>query len=282
LIGGKTVKKIGFKTGSFFLYIVLVLVGIFMLLPLVWMTSAAFKPMSEIIQVPPTWFPRHFTFDNIRQVFIQLNFGRYYFNSILTTAIIVASVLLTSAMAGYGFAKFKFRGKNFAFMLILSSMMIPFQVKMIPMYQMAIGLKITDSYLGVVLPWLFDAMGIFLMTQFMSLIPTSILEAAWMDGAGELSIFFKIVMPQMGPPMAALTIFTFSWSWEEFLWPLIVTTSDKVRTLPVGLQFFSEQYGANVHWQMAGSFLAIIPVLIIFFFMQKHFVESIAMTGVKG
>ncbi|KKC30558.1 carbohydrate ABC transporter permease [Caldanaerobacter subterraneus] len=266
----------------FLLYGILIIGAVWMLLPLAWMTSAAFKPMSEIIQVPPTWIPKHFTLDNIKEVFKQVPFARYFLNSIVTTGVIVLSVLLTSTMAGYGFAKFNFKGKRILFLLILSSLMIPFQVRMIPLYQIAQHLKIVDTYLGVVFPWLFDAMGVFLMNQFMLTIPNELIEAARIDGASEGRIFFTIVIPQLKPAISALAIFTFSWSWEEFLWPLIVTNSDRVRTLPVGLQYFSEQYGINIHWQMAGAFVAILPVLIVFFIMQKQFVEGITLTGLKG
>lgn len=266
----------------FLLYGILIIGAVWMLLPLAWMTSAAFKPMSEIIQVPPTWIPKHFTLDNIKEVFKQIPFARYFLNSIVTTGVIVLSVLLTSTMAGYGFAKFNFKGKRILFLLILSSLMIPFQVRMIPLYQIAQHLKIVDTYLGVVFPWLFDAMGVFLMNQFMLTIPNELIEAARIDGASEGRIFFTIVIPQLKPAISALAIFTFSWSWEEFLWPLIVTNSDRVRTLPVGLQYFSEQYGINIHWQMAGAFVAILPVLIVFFIMQKQFVEGITLTGLKG
>lgn len=263
-------------------YAILIIGAIWMLLPLVWMTSATFKPMAEIIQVPPTWIPKHFTLENIKEVFEQLPFARYFMNSVITTIIIVFSVLLTSSMAGYGFAKFNFPGKNIMFFLVLSSLMIPFQVKMIPLYQMAQKMKIIDTYTGVVFPWLFDAMGVFLMNQFMATLPNELIEAARIDGASEIGIFFRIILPQMGSSLSALAIFTFSWSWEEFLWPLIVTNSDKARTLPVGLQYFSEQYGVNIHWQMAGAFVAILPVLIMFFLLQKQFVEGIALTGMKS
>jgi len=263
-------------------YAILIIGAIWMLLPLVWMTSAAFKPMAEIIQVPPTWIPKHFTLENIKEVFEQLPFARYFMNSVITTIIIVFSVLLTSSMAGYGFAKFNFPGKNIMFFLVLSSLMIPFQVKMIPLYQMAQKMKIIDTYTGVVFPWLFDAMGVFLMNQFMATLPNELIEDARIDGASEIGIFFRIILPQMGSSLSALAIFTFSWSWEEFLWPLIVTNSDKARTLPVGLQYFSEQYGVNIHWQMAGAFVAILPVLIMFFLLQKQFVEGIALTGMKS
>ncbi|WP_162991077.1 carbohydrate ABC transporter permease [Biomaibacter acetigenes] len=121
-----------------------------------------------------------------------------------------------------------------------------------------------------------------MMNQFMLTIPKELIEAARIDGASEIGIFFKIVLPQMGSAISALAIFTFSWSWEEFLWPLIITNSDRVRTLPVGLQYFSEQYGVNIHWQMSGAFVAILPVLIMFFILQKQFVEGIALTGMKG
>ncbi len=160
--------------------------------------------------------------------------------------------------------------------------MVPFQSRMIPLYKMTLGLHINNSLFGVAFPWLVDAFGIFLLRQFMLSVPTDLIEAARMDGAGELRIFWRIVLPLTRPALATVAIFTFLSTWEEFLWPLIVTDDDHARTLPVGLQSFSEQYSTNIHWQMAGSLLATLPLLIGFVVFQRQIIAGIATSGLKG
>lgn len=245
--------------------------SVVMLLPLAWMTSSALKPLYEVMRIPPTWIPQEPTLDNFRAVFAQFPFGRYFLNSLITATGITLSVVLTSAMAGYALAKFDFPGRNFLFLLILSSLMIPFQT------QVAISLRLQDTLLGVMFPWLVGAFGIFLMRQFMLTIPSDLI-----DGASEARILWTIMLPLVRPALAALAIFPFLGAWEEFLWPLIITSSDASRTIPVGLQFFSEQYGTNIHWQMAGALIAALPMLAVFFLLQRQIIEGIALTGLKG
>ncbi len=264
------------------IYLILMAGSVGMLLPLVWMTSSAFKPLHEVMRIPPTWIPEEPTLDNFRAVFAQFPFGRYFLNSLITSSLITLSVVITSAMAGYALARFHFPGRDFLFVLILSSLMVPFQTRMIPLYQLAIRFHLQDTLLGVMFPWLVDAFGIFLMRQFMMTIPADLVDAARIDGASELRIFWTIMLPLVRPAIAALAIFTFLGSWEEFLWPLIITSSDVSRTIPVGLQFFSEQYGTNVHWQMAGALIAALPMLVVFFVLQRQIIEGIALTGMKG
>lgn len=263
-------------------YIVLLAGAVWTLLPLAWMVSASLKPLSEVMRIPPTWIPLQPTLDNFRQVFVQFPFGRYLLNSVIVAAVVVASVLLTSSLAGYSLAKFNVPGRTFIFFLILSSLMVPFQTRMIPLYRMAVAFRLIDTRLGVMFPWLIDAFGIFLMRQFIATIPTELIEAARIDGASEPFIFVRIILPLTKQALSALAIFTLTANWEEFLWPLIVSTSEASRTLPVGLQSFAEQYGTNIHWQMAGSVVAVAPLIIAFLVLQRQFVEGIAMTGLKG
>jgi len=252
-----------------------------MLLPFAWMLSSAFKPLPEVMQVPPTWVPHRPTIENFGAVFRQFPFGRYVLNSVIVAAVVVVSVLLISATAGYAFSKFEFPARDVIFMAMLASLMVPFQVRMIPLYLMTIRLHLVDTLAGVSFPWLFDAFGIFLMRQFMRTVPSELIEAARIDGAGEMYIFARIVLPLVRPALAALGIFTLVGNWEEFLWPLIVTNSEASRTLPVGLQSFSEQYMSNIHWQMAGAVIAVVPLVIAFFLFQKQFIQGIALTGLK-
>lgn len=263
-------------------YGILLAGAVWTLLPLAWMVSASFKPLSEVMRIPPTWIPVHPTLDNFRQVFVQFPFGRYLLNSVIVATAVIGSVLLTSALAGYSLAKFDIPGRTFIFFLILSSLMVPFQTRMIPLYKTAVALRLVDTRLGVMFPWLVDAFGIFLMRQFIATIPTELIEAARIDGASEPFIFLRVILPLSKQALSALAIFTLTANWEEFLWPLIVSTSDASRTLPVGLQSFAEQYGTNIHWQMAGSVIAVAPLLVVFLVLQRQFVEGIAMTGLKG
>lgn len=268
--------------GRLAVYLALLAGGIVMVLPLVWMTSAAFKPLEEVMRIPPTWIPESPTLANFRAVFNQFPFPRYVLNSLIVAVVVVFSTLATSTLAGYALAKFEFPGRSIVFGAILASLMIPFQVRMIPLYQMLIRLDWQDTLQGVMFPWLVDAFGIFLMRQFIRVIPNELLDAARMDGASELRVFWQIVLPLTRPALAALAIFTFLGNWEEFLWPLIVSSSDGSRTLPVGLQTFAEQYGTNTNYQMAGALIATVPVLILFFMLQKQFIEGIALSGMKG
>lgn len=262
-------------------YALLTLGALPMLLPFVWMLSSALKPLPEVMLIPPTWIPSHPALDNFVAIFKQLPFGRYFLNSVLVAAIVVAGVLVVSAMAGYAFSKFTFPGRDLLFIVMLASLMVPFQVRMIPLYLVSINLRLVDTLWGVAFPWLFDAFGIFLMRQFIQTIPTDLIEAARIDGAGELRIFWTVILPLIKPALAALGIFTLVGNWEEFLWPLIVTSSDASRTIPVGLQRFSEQYMSNIHWQMAGAVVAVAPLIIAFFFFQRQFIQGITLTGLK-
>lgn len=263
-------------------YGILILGSALMLLPFIWMVSAAFKPLDEVIRVPPTWLPERPTLDNFTQGFGQFPFWRYFFNSLVVSGIVVLGVLFTSTTAGYAFAKFSFPGRDFLFILFLASLMVPFQVRMIPLFLLTDRLGLVDTLAGVAYPWLFDAFGVFLMRQFIRTIPDELIEAARIDGASEPRIFFTVILPLVRPAVAALAIFTFVASWEEFLWPLIVSNSDRSRTLPVGLQVFNEQYGANIHWQMAVALVASLPMIFLFLFFQRQFIRGITLTGLKG
>lgn len=263
-------------------YLLIAVGGIVMLLPLLWMVSASFKPMSEIIQVPPTWIPRDFTLNNYREMFTAFPFARYFLNSVITTGIIILVTLLASTTAGYALAKFRLPGGNFIFLLFLTSLMVPFQSLMVSTYQMMVEFHLVNTYLGVVFPFLFTGTGIFMMRQFISDLPTEMIEAARIDGASEPVIFWKIVLPLLRPALAALAIPEFSSAWEEFLWPSIITSSDATRTIPIGLQYFAEQYGTRIDLQMAGSTLAALPVITGFLILQKQFIEGITFGGVKG
>ena len=255
--------------------------SVIMLFPFIWMISTSFKIPSQIISYPPTLIPRPPTLEYYIQIFAKLRFGRFFLNSGYISAIVTTSALLTSSFVGYVFAKFNFWGKEFIFIMILSTMMIPFAVTMIPLYLIISKLGWVNSHLALIIPGLYSTFGIFLMRQFMSTIPNELREAAIVDGCNEFRTFWSIILPQCKPALAALGIFTFMWNWDSFLWPLIVLTSEGKFTLPVGLSMFSQQWWTNYGLVMAGATVTVIPILIVFFIFQKQFIQGIVLTGLK-
>ena len=264
-------------------YLVLIIGALFMLMPFVWMISASFKTLAEVIQVPPQWLPKTLDLRNYREVFEQQPyFGRFFINSVVVAALTVLAVLFTSALAGYAFAKFQFRFKRALFLFVLCTMMIPFQIRMVPLFVQFSDWGLTDSYAGLVLPGIVEGFGIFLMRQFISSIPNDLMDAARIDGASEPGIFVRIILPLVQPALSALAIFTLTSNWESFLWPLLITNSEAMRTLPIGLASFSGRYIQRYDLQMAAATIAVLPMVIVFFLLQKRFVEGITLTGMKG
>jgi multiple sugar transport system permease protein len=263
--------------------LILVLGGLFMLVPLAWMLSASLMPLSEVVKVPPVWFDiSKYSLGNYRETLIDLEFARFFLNSLLIAAIITLAQLFTSSMAGYAFARFRFPGRSVLFVVVLSTMMIPFQVIMIPLFLMMIGLNLDNTFGGLILPAIVSPFGIFLMRQSMMSIPTALLEAARIDGASEFFIFFRIVLPLSRTALAALGILVFLASWDNYLWPLIITNSESLWTLPIAMSRLTEQYLSQTHLQMAGAAIMFLPILIVFLVLQRHFIEGIALGGLKG
>lgn len=262
---------------------ILVVGGIWMLLPLAWMLSASLMPLSEVIKVPPVWFaPTKYSLGNFLEVWLGVGFWRYGMNSSFVALTITASQLLTSTMAGFAFARYEFPGRTVIFIIILSTLMIPFQVIMIPLFIMMARMGLVNTFWGMIIPSIVTPFGIFLMRQFMLGIPKSLLEAARIDGAAEPYIYARIMLPLCKPALAALTIFTFLAAWDDFLWPLIIINSREKWTMPIAMSRFTEQYIAQTHLQMAGAACMFLPVLIVFLLMQRNFIEGVAMTGLKG
>jgi len=264
-------------------FLILMLGAVWMLLPLVWMLSASLMPLSEVIKVPPIWFaPAKYSLNNYIEVWGRVGFARFFFNSVFVAGTITAAQLLTSSMAGFAFARYQFPGRMLIFILILSTMMIPFQVIMIPLFIMMARLHMVNTYSGMILPAIVTPFGIFMMRQFMLGVPKPLLEAARIDGASEPYIFTRIMLPLCKPAIAALAIFAFLGSWDNFLWPLIIINSKQLWTLPIAMSRFTEQYISQTHLQMAGASIMFLPVLFVFLLMQRNFIEGIALTGLKG
>ncbi len=253
------------------------------LVPFLWMLSTSFKSSTEIIRLPPTLFPESPTLQSFRTIFTdpRVPLARFYLNSITVSISVVGMVLFTSSLAGFVFAKYQFFGHNLLFTLILATMMIPFQVTMIPMYLILVRLRLTDSLWGLVVPGATSAFGIFLMRQFVEGIPNELIDAARIDGASELGIYARVILPQLGPALATLGIFQFMGTWNDYLWPLIVITTTERRTLPIMLTWYNSQHGARHDLSMAASVLVILPILVVYFLFQRWIVQGITLTGFK-
>jgi multiple sugar transport system permease protein len=255
---------------------------VIMVFPFVWMTLSAFKQPDEIIAYPPIWIPREPSLDLLRRIWTEIDFARYFANSLLQATTVTISVLFTSAFVGYVLAKFEFWGRDAFFVMILSTMMIPWPVLLIPQYLITVKLQIINTMWGLILPGLYSTFGIFLMRQFMHSIPDELIDAARIDGASEPGIFLRIVLPLTGPAIAALAIFTFMWNWDSFIWPLVIISSQKLYTLPLGLATFTNQYWTDYAAVNAGAFISVIPVLLVYLVLQRYFIEGIALTGLKA
>lgn len=255
-----------------------------MLGPFYWTLVTSFKPQAEIRAFPPTWWPQDFTWANW-EALNDLSVGSFplfFRNSLFVTTAITLLTLLTSSMAGYVFAKLQFRGRDRLFWVVLSMMMIPFTVSIIPSFALMQRFGWIDTYWALIVPIAISPFGIFLMRQFMFSIPNDLLDAARIDGASEFSIFFRIVLPLSQAALAALAILTFMQQWDNFLWPLVVLNDPDKYTLPLGLAQFRGRLGTDVGPTAAGAILAVLPVLIVYVFAQRKFVEGIALTGLKG
>jgi multiple sugar transport system permease protein len=253
--------------------------------PFLWLIFGALKSAQEIRQIPPTFFPTVWRFDNFVRVFnvpqMPLPLHMYYLNSFTVAVAHVVLVLFTSSLVGYVLAKFRFRGRKAIFWFIMSSMIVPFQVTMIPSYLILSRLGLIDTLWGLIVPSAVDAFGIFLMQQFIFTVPDALMDSARVDGASEWRIYRSIVAPQLAASFATLAMLTFLSSWNSYLWPLIVLKSDAKRTLPIILYFFQGQAVQRLELIMAASLLIIVPMLVVFLAAQKWITRGLAFTGLK-
>jgi len=249
--------------------------------PFIWMILTSVKDMSEIYVYPPKWFPSVIHFDNYKKVFEAAPFARYYLNSIMVALLVTLGQLVTCSMAAYAFARMKFWGRNVLFFIFLGTMMIPYNVTMIPSFMVLYWLGWVDSYQALIVPGLASAFGVFLLRQFFMTIPKELEEAAVIDGASKLTILRKIIVPLSKPALATLAIFTFMGVFNDFIWALIVINSESMRTVQLGLAIFRDRYLTQWDLLMAGSVTAVLPILIVFFFAQKYFIKGITLSGLK-
>lgn len=248
--------------------------------PFFWMIASSFKPQREAVQYPPSLLPKAPTLEYYLRLFTELDFGRYFVNTVIVVLIGFIGLFLM-AMAGYAFAKFDFRGRKVLFFIVLATMMIPIQVTMIPTYLMLNGMKLTNTLLGIALPTLVSGFSIFLFRQFMSTIPTELLEAARLDGAGEFRTFWQVVLPMSGPILAVQVVLTFIAGWNSFLWPLVIASDQQFYTLSVGLALLNQQIAVNPSLQMAAASIMVVPILIVFIIFQRHVIQGFALSGLK-
>lgn len=263
-------------------YILLIILALAVLVPMIWLALSAFKPEKEIISWPPTFIPKIFTFENFSEVQDRIDIARYFLNSVIYAGGTTALAVLVNSLAGYAYAFYDFKGKNAMFLMTLATMMVPFQIIMVPLFLIVFKMGMYDTYWGLIIPRVAVAGSIFMMRAAFSGIPKELAEAARIDGESEFGIFVKIMLPQVKPAIITLIILSVNGSWNDLLWPMIITSSTKMRTLANGLALFIGQNTIEYGAAFAGALISILPMLLIYIFGQKYFVEGMAGTGLKG
>jgi len=264
------------------IYVVLTLVGIAMGAPFLYMVSTAFKAPYEVTTVPPTWIPAEPQWRNFVDIWTLFPFGRFLLNTLIVTLSVTLGQLVTSSLGAYAFARLDFPGRDTLFVGYLGTMMVPFSIVLIPLYYMMKEFHWLDTYQAQIIPWLFSAYGTFLLRQFFATIPMELEEAAIIDGASRLRILATLIVPLAKPALATLATFTFLSTWNSFLWPLIVINSQGKYVISMGLNFLQGTYFTEVHLVMAAVTVTVLPTVILFLFGQRYFIESVAITGIKG
>lgn len=263
-------------------YTFLITSSLVMVFPFFWMITTALKGQQEVYQYPPTLWPETLHWENFQHVLDTVPFGRFFVNSLFVTTLITVSQIVTSVLAGYVFARIEFPGRNLIFYLYLATLIIPTQVTMLPLFLLVSRLGWIDTYQGLTVPFLANAFAVFFLRQFFVSLPRELEDAARIDGAGRLRTLVQIILPLSRPAVATIALFTFLGHWDEYLWPLVVTNTTAMRTLPIGLRFFIEESGAQLHYMMAAALMAVAPVILLFLVAQRQFIEGIALTGTKG
>ncbi|MDE5640259.1 MAG: carbohydrate ABC transporter permease [Bifidobacterium castoris] len=264
------------KIGSVILTILLFVVAFVTVVPFIWMLLSSFAPNSEIVKVTGGLFPAPSTVGNYVGIQQKFDFLRLFANSLFIATVKTVIVIYTSAALGFVFAKMRFRGRNLLFGVVMSTMMVPWAVTIIPQYEMMTQFGWLDTYTSLIVPSLISAFGIFMFRQSISVIPDELIEAAKLDGASDTRIFHRIILPMSHNTIAALAIFTFLWNWEDYLWPFLMITDEKKQLLAVGLKLFNGQYGTDYGGLFAATSLAIVPVIIIYLIFQKQFIAGVA------
>jgi len=275
-------RSIGEARPQVWTYIVLGLGLLVVASPFAWMVLSSLKSEGEIRRVPPTWLPEAPSLANFSDLFARLDFPQFFTNSAVVATAVTVGNLVFCSMLGYVLAKSEFGGRTWLFRLVLATLMIPGMVTLVPLFVLVANIGLVNTYWGLILPFLAGPFGVFLMRQFIQGIPDELIDAARMDGASELRVFLQVVMPLCKPALATLAILTFLGSWNNFLWPLVVATSEEKYTLPVALALYSVgQNQTEYGLLLAGAVVIVVPVLAVFLLLQRYFVQGIAMTGIK-
>lgn len=263
-------------------HLILIVAAVVLMFPFVWMLSGSFKDNLEVVRMPPNLIPDTFKFSNYVEITKYFPIYRFLGNSVGVSIVTTVAQIVVCAMAAFVFAKIPFRGRETLFVLYLITMMIPMQVTMTPLFIVFQKLHLTNTYLGLILPGIFSAYGTFLLRQHIMTIPDPLIEAARMDGASYLRVFMSIILPLSKPALATLAIFAFMASWNNFLWPLIITSDKELMTLPIGLSKLQGRWATEWNILMAGNVISFIPIFIVFLFASKYFIKGMTMSGVKG
>jgi multiple sugar transport system permease protein len=263
-------------------HLVLFPLAFLMVVPLIWMVITSVETLSETRHFPPILVPHTVRLQNYSDVLQQAPFARWFLNTLVVTVVVVVGNLLFCSLAGYAFARIKFFGREVAFILVLATLMIPFQVIIIPTFIIVRKLGLIDTLGALIVPNLAGAFGIFLLRQFFRSLPIELEEAARIDGASRLGVLFKIILPLSGPALATVAVVTFLWTWNDFLWPLVTLYSPNNMTLQLGLTTFQGAHQTNTHLLMAANVMSVLPVLALFFAAQRFFIRGIATSGLKG
>lgn len=263
-------------------HIILILGAVVMLFPFFWAFSTSFKSLREIFRNPFSLFPAHPTWSNYVAIFSKIPFARYILNSFVVASATTLFQIITAVLGAYAFSRMDFKGKNFAFYSLLATMMIPSQLLMIPQYLVVAKFGWINTYEGLIIPYAATAISTFFMRQFFLTIPRDLEDAAIIDGCNQFQILTKIFLPLSKPAISTIAVFSFMWSWNGYFWPLLVVNVPDMRTIQLGLAMFRTQGGIQWGQFMAGTIIATLPILVVYFFAQKHFIKSITLTGLKG
>jgi multiple sugar transport system permease protein len=264
------------------LYSLLIVGAVLALLPMVWMVSASLMPSGEASTYPPRFFPSRITLEHYADLFTRLNLGRYLLNSAFIALVVTTCSLAINSMAGYAFAKLRFKGRERLFRVLSAGLVLPTQVAMLPLFLLLKNMGLINTYWGVIIPGLASIFGIFLVRQYAIAIPDEMLDAARVDGASEFRIFWSIVVPGIVPILATLAIWTFLATWNDFMWPLIVLSDESRYTLPVALANLAGEHVQDTELMMAGSVITVVPVMLVFLFLQRYYIQGVMAGSVKG
>jgi multiple sugar transport system permease protein len=262
-------------------YALLIIVGIIAAFPFYYMVALSLSSPEEVYHFPPPLLPQELLFSNFVRVWEAAPFGRFLINSLIVALVVSAAHIFFDSLAGFVFAKYRFRGRDPLFMAIVSTLILPFFVRMIPLYLISAQLGWVNTYQGLTMPFIMSGYGIFLMRQFIKPIPNELLEAARSDGCGEFGIYWRIILPQCKPVLATDGLFTFIYQWNNFLWPLIITTTLEMKTLPLGLILFHQEQWVQWNYMAGGALILFLPALLMFLLAQRYFVQGIVLSGMK-